>query len=103
VASLGFLVVGPGIVAFSIYFSLLDRIGPTESNLIVYLEPVVATLLSWVVLGEVIDSTTVGGFIAIFAGFLLVKHRSLSAALAGLVGPRQRSHTDATASFSNSD
>ncbi|WP_135664461.1 DMT family transporter [Halorhabdus rudnickae] len=76
-ASLAFLVVGPGIVAFSLYFSLLDRIGPTESNLIVYLEPVVATLLSWLVLGEVIDSTTVAGFLAIFAGFLLVKHRSL--------------------------
>jgi len=77
IASLAFLVVGPGIVAFSLYFSLLDRIGPTESNLIVYLEPVVATLLSWLVLGEMIDSRTVAGFLAIFIGFLLVKHRSL--------------------------
>ncbi|WP_136689571.1 DMT family transporter [Halorhabdus amylolytica] len=77
IASLAFLVVGPGIVAFSLYFSLLDRIGPTESNLIVYLEPVVATGLSWLVLGEIIDSTTMVGFLAIFIGFLLVKHRSL--------------------------
>ncbi|QGN07438.1 EamA/RhaT family transporter [Halorhabdus sp. CBA1104] len=77
VASLAFLVVGPGIIAFSLYFSLLDRIGPTESNLIVYLEPVVATALSWLVFGEVIDSQTVVGFLAIFVGFLLVKHRSL--------------------------
>ncbi|WP_181685767.1 DMT family transporter [Halorhabdus salina] len=77
VASLAFLVVGPGIIAFSLYFSLLDRIGPTESNLIVYLEPVVATGLSWLAFGEVIDSQTVVGFLAIFVGFLLVKHRSL--------------------------
>jgi len=78
VASLAFLVVGPGIVAFSLYFSLLDRIGPTESNLIVYLEPVVATGLSWLVLGEMIDARTVVGFLAILVGFLLVKHESLS-------------------------
>jgi len=103
-ASLTFLVVGPGIVAFSIYFSLLDRIGPTESNLIVYLEPVVATALGWAVLGEVIDSATVAGFLAILAGFLLVKHRSLLPSWDRLLGRESnaRPEPDGT-SFSRSD
>jgi probable blue pigment (indigoidine) exporter len=82
VASLVFLVIGPGTVAFLLYFRLLDQIGPMETNLIAYLEPVVATLLSWVLLGEVIDATTVVGFLSIFVGFVLVKHR--------VVGPRVR-------------
>ncbi|WEL20393.1 DMT family transporter [Halorhabdus sp. BNX81] len=104
VASLAFLVVGPGIIAFSLYFSLLDRIGPTESNLIVYLEPVVATLLSWLVLGEVIDSTTVAGFLAIFTGFLLVKHRSLLPSRDRLLGRGSNAHPEPDGrTFSKSD
>lgn len=88
VASLAFLVVGPGTVAFLLYFRLLDDIGPMETNLIVYLEPVVATLLSWALLGEVINSRTVVGFLSIFAGFLLVKHRVFAPRLRALLRER---------------
>ena len=105
IASLAFLVVGPGIIAFSLYFSLLDRIGPTESNLIVYLEPAVATLLSWLVLGEMIESTTIVGFLTILTGFLLVKHRSLLPSwhrLLDRVGARPP-ETESSSSFRKSD
>ncbi|XRG92951.1 EamA family transporter (plasmid) [Haladaptatus sp. SPP-AMP-3] len=73
VASLTYLVLISGVVAFLIYFHLLDTIGATELNLVGYLEPVVATLLSWLVLGELVASTTVIGFAAIFTGFALLK------------------------------
>ena len=75
-ASFGYLTVVSGAVAFLLYFELLDRVGPTELNLIGYLEPVVATLVSWLLLGELVDSATVVGFVAIFVGFaLLERHR----------------------------
>jgi drug/metabolite transporter (DMT)-like permease len=83
ILSFGYLTVVSGAVAFLLYFELLDRVGPTELNLIGYLEPVVATLVSWVVLGELVDSATVVGFFAILLGFaLLERHRLRDVALA---------------------
>jgi probable blue pigment (indigoidine) exporter len=75
--SFGYLAVVSGALAFLLYFELLDRVGPTELNLIGYLEPVVATLVSWLVLGEFIDSATVVGFVAILAGFALLERQRL--------------------------
>lgn len=76
-ASLSYLTVFSGAVAFLLYFDLLDSIGPAELNLIGYLEPVVATVMSWLVLGHVIDAPTVAGFLAIFAGFVVIKRRAV--------------------------
>jgi drug/metabolite transporter (DMT)-like permease len=73
VVSLVYLTLVSGVVAFMLYFHLLDAIGPTELNLIGYLEPVVATLMSWLLLGELVDSTTMVGFVAILVGFALLK------------------------------
>lgn len=97
--SLAFLVLGPGVVAFLLYFRLLDRIGPMETNLIAYLEPVVATLLAWALLGEVIGTSTVIGFLSIFVGFLLVKHQVLAFRLRGLasdLGPTGDARAEAS-------
>lgn len=69
-----YLTVASGVVAFLLYFHLLDRIGPTRLHLVGYLEPAVATLLSWAVLGELVGTSTVAGFLAIFAGFAVL-HR----------------------------
>ncbi|WP_327052481.1 DMT family transporter [Halomicrococcus gelatinilyticus] len=77
ITSLVYLVVFSGAIAFLLYFQLLDRLGPTELNLVGYLEPVVATLVSWMLLGELVDGTTVAGFAAIFVGFALLKRRAL--------------------------
>ncbi|PSP60655.1 hypothetical protein BRC77_15340, partial [Halobacteriales archaeon QH_8_64_26] len=66
-----------GAGAFLIYFELLDRVGPTNSNLIGYLEPVCATVLSWLVLGQLVDPLTGLGFAAILLGFLCLRRRSL--------------------------
>lgn len=86
VGSLAFLILGPGTVAFLLYFRLLDQIGPMETNLIGYVEPVVATLLAWALLGEVISTSTVVGFLAIFTGFVLVKHRVVFPWVGDIVG-----------------
>ena len=77
-AALSYLTLLSGVVAFGIYFTLLDRVGPTQLNLVGYLEPVAATLLAWVLLGDLVGVRTVAGFLAIFAGFAVVKRRALA-------------------------
>ena len=78
VASLAYLTLISGVVAFLLYFELLDRIGPAELNLVGYLEPVVATTLSWLLLGHLVGTTTLVGFAGIFLGFAVVKRRTLA-------------------------
>ncbi|ELZ97966.1 DMT (drug/metabolite family transporter) superfamily permease [Haloferax mucosum ATCC BAA-1512] len=77
IGSLVYLAVISGAAAFLIYFELLSRFGPTQINLIGYLEPVSATLLSWLFLEKLIDPLTALGFVSIFAGFALIKRRAL--------------------------
>ncbi|MFC4357241.1 DMT family transporter [Halobium salinum] len=77
VFSLVYLTLVSGVVAFLIYFELLSRVGATEINLVGYLEPVVATAMSWLLLGHLVAASTLAGFVAIFAGFALLKHRAV--------------------------
>ncbi|MFD1513537.1 DMT family transporter [Halomarina rubra] len=92
VASFLYLTLVSGVVAFLLYFELLDRVGPTEINLIGYLEPVVAALMSWLVLGEFVDMATATGFAVIFLGFALLKRDALAALGERLVGQRPVSY-----------
>jgi drug/metabolite transporter (DMT)-like permease len=78
VVSLVYLTLVSGCAGFLIYFDLLERIGATQLNLVGYAEPVVAALASWALLGHVIDGSAGVGFLAIFAGFALLKHDLLS-------------------------
>lgn len=71
--SLGYLVLFSGIVAYLIYFLLLDRVGPSQLNLVGYLEPVTAALVAWMLLGEPITSTKIAGFVLIMLGFTTIR------------------------------
>lgn len=76
-AALAYLGVISGAFAYGLYFHLLDRLGPTEINLVGYAEPVVATGLAWLMLGQTIAVSTLGGFAAIFTGFAIIKRHVL--------------------------
>lgn len=80
------IVTGAG--AFLIYFELLDRLGPTQINLIGYLEPASATVISWLVFGQLIDPLTGLGFAAIITGFIFIQRRSLVSLLTSRRAPR---------------
>lgn len=67
---LALIVSGVGFVA---YFSMLERVGPLQANLVVYLVPIVATVVGWAWLGETLSTLTVAGFLVIFAGFVVTK------------------------------
>jgi len=89
VLSLVYLTLLSGVVAFLVYFELLSRVGATEINLVGYLEPVVATLMSWLLLGHLVATSTLAGFAVIFAGFALVKHRVVGRLLRSVATPRR--------------
>ena len=77
IVSLVYVAVFSGALAYTAYFALLAETGPIQANLINYAIPIVATLAGWVLLGEGISTTTVLGFLVIFAGFVLLKYRVL--------------------------
>lgn len=78
-ASLAYLTLVAGAGGYLLYFLLLDRVGATEINLVSYLEPVGAGLVTWLVLGDVLAPSAFAGFAVIFLGFALVKHRYVGA------------------------
>jgi len=80
-----YLALVPGALGFLVYFRLLDRLGPIEMGLIEYVIPPFAALFGWVLLGDVIDAATVGGFLAVLAGFCLLKGDALRRRLRGWV------------------
>lgn len=42
----------PGFIAYKAYTFLIDRLGPTQAGLVMYLSPVYAAFISWILLGE---------------------------------------------------
>ncbi|MFC6613536.1 DMT family transporter [Halopenitus salinus] len=77
IVSLAYLSVLSGVLAFLIYFALLDAVGPTQLHLVGYAEPVTAALASWLVLGHLIEGDALVGFAAILAGFLVLERHSV--------------------------
>ena len=80
-----YLAVFASAVGYVVYFDLLASVGAIEINLVTYVVPVVAALAGWLALGETLAPLDVGGFLAIFAGFLLLKRRAVASELAPVV------------------
>ena len=78
IASLAYLTLLSGVIAFLVYFALLDAVGPAQLHLVGYAEPVVAAVGSWVLLGHLIDAAALIGFVAILAGFLVLERREIA-------------------------
>ncbi|WP_435098071.1 DMT family transporter [Halorubrum sp. N11] len=79
IASLSYLTLFSGVVAFLIYFALLDEVGPSQLHLVGYAEPVVAAVGSWVLLGSLIEAEAIVGFVAILAGFAVLERHEIAA------------------------
>jgi drug/metabolite transporter (DMT)-like permease len=78
IASLAYLTLLSGVVAFLLYFALLDAVGPSQLHLVGYAEPVVAAVGSWALLGHLVDAEALIGFVAILAGFLVLERREIA-------------------------
>ncbi|RMB25524.1 DMT family transporter [Haloplanus aerogenes] len=77
VAALAYVGLLAGAVAYIAYFGLLDQAGAIRANLVFYAVPVVAALGGWALLGEIISTLAVGGFVTIFAGFAVIGSESV--------------------------
>ncbi|QRV14793.1 DMT family transporter [Haloterrigena salifodinae] len=75
--ALGYLSLVASALGFLLYFDLLERLGAVEINMVSYVAPIVAAVVGWLYLGEVVDATTAAGFGFIAVGFVLVKRRAL--------------------------
>ena len=78
IASLAYLTLLSGVIAFLVYFALLDAVGPAQLHLVGYAEPVVAAVGSWALLGHLIEGEALIGFVAILAGFLVLERREIA-------------------------
>lgn len=76
--ALAYLSVVASAIGFLVYFDLLEKLGAVEINLVSYLAPVVAAIVGFAFLGEVIGVATGVGFLLIFAGFGLLKRHALA-------------------------
>jgi drug/metabolite transporter (DMT)-like permease len=85
IAALLFLGVLASAVAYVIYFTLLDRLGPFEINLVSYVVPVVATVTGAVLLAEPVTALTVAGFAVIVVGFGLLKRHAIASGVPRLL------------------
>ncbi|MFC6989250.1 DMT family transporter [Haloplanus sp. GCM10025708] len=77
VVALLYLSLAASAVGFLIYFDLLDRLGAIEINLVSYVAPLSAAAAGWAFLGEQPTPATAGGFLLVFAGFVLIKRRAI--------------------------
>jgi len=84
VGALAYLSVGASAVGFLIYFELLERLGAVEINMVSYVAPIVAAVVGWLYLGEVVDAAALVGFGVIVVGFCLVKRRAIRRELGGV-------------------
>ncbi|OIB59132.1 DMT family transporter [Natrialba sp. SSL1] len=75
--ALGYLAVVASALGFLLYFDLLERLGAVEINMVSYVAPIFTAIVGWLYLGEVVDAATLGGFLLIALGFVLVKRRAI--------------------------
>jgi drug/metabolite transporter (DMT)-like permease len=68
-------------LAYTVYFGLIERVGPVRANLVAYAVPVFAALTGWLVLGSSASPWTVVGFLVIAAGFVLIEWDTVRAEL----------------------
>ena len=71
-----FAVVGPLVTTNFLWFTAIDRVGPSRASLFANLQPFLAAIIALLVLHETITALEVVGGLAIGAGILLAPRRS---------------------------
>jgi drug/metabolite transporter (DMT)-like permease len=74
-AALGYLIVFGSLAAYTAYFWLLERYPPVLVATHTYVNPLVAVLLGWALLGEVLAPATIAGAVLVVAAVALIVRR----------------------------
>jgi drug/metabolite transporter (DMT)-like permease len=75
VGSIVYLAIFGSVIGFVVYYTLLRKVAVTSLNLIAYLFPVVAVVLGYLVLDEVLEPLTLVGAGAIMIGIVIATYR----------------------------
>ena len=95
--ALGFLVVFPGVLGYSLYFHLHHTTGPTRANVVGYVNPATGVLVGLLVFGEVVTGVEIGGLLLIATGlFLLQRDEVRGSAAPAATSPAPTAGTDET-------
>ena len=70
--SLAYLIVIPSAVGYTLYFYLHHRVGPGQSNLVAYINPVAALSIGTLLFGEPFEWWELAGFALILVGLTLL-------------------------------
>jgi len=81
--ALGFAIVGPLTLTNVLWFSAIERVGPSRAALFVNLQPFVAALFAYFVLSEHVSGLQLAGGVLILAGILLERARRRGVGLGG--------------------
>ena len=66
----------PGVGAYAAYAFIVERLGPGEAGLILYMVPVIGVLMAWLLLGEAPAWYHYTGAVLVLAGIWLANRRS---------------------------
>jgi drug/metabolite transporter (DMT)-like permease len=99
IGSLLWLAAVPSVIGYTIYFYLHHRVGPTQANLVAYVNPTVAVVVGIAIFGEAVTLTEIVGFVLVIVGLLMVHRRGSSGTSSpGPSSAPPRDRTVATAS-----
>jgi drug/metabolite transporter (DMT)-like permease len=70
-----FAVIGPLVITNLLWFTAIDRVGPSRASLFANLQPFLAALIALVLLSEPITAVQIGGGAAIACGIVLSSRR----------------------------
>jgi drug/metabolite transporter (DMT)-like permease len=74
-AAFAFSVIGPLVLTNFLWFTAIDRVGPSRATLVTNLQPFLAAVFAVVLLSEELTSLQIAGGIAIGAALLLARRR----------------------------
>ncbi len=80
VPALAYLVVLSGIAGYGLYFHIHHTAGPTQANLVGYVNPATGVLVGLIVFGEAVTGIEIGGLFLIAGGLFLLQRDRLRAA-----------------------
>jgi len=86
VGAVAYLAVFGSILSYTTYIWLVRRVTPDKLSTIAYVNPLVAVVLGWLVLGETLNGWQVAGMFVLLFGVLLINTRAGSFAKKLLVG-----------------
>jgi len=70
-----FAVIGPLVITNLLWFTAIDRVGPSRASLFANLQPFLAALIALVLLSEPITAVQIVGGLAIACGIVLASQR----------------------------